>query len=100
MNDKYSKIILAGILICLIVIALKPVPYFSSNPNVTINSGEQIIQLAPNRIAIVDTRSNSGMRRNILVFDYNSSDKTFNYAGTFNYEDYFSNSQKYGIPQN
>ena len=93
---------LLGILICLIVIALKPAANFTANttPSNIFDNGDQIIQLAPNRIAVVDNRLNSGLRGTILVYDYDSTAKTFTYAGTFNYCDYFSNPQKYGIPNN
>jgi hypothetical protein len=102
MNNKFSTTILLGILICLLIIALKPnnVQIPSPNANIDISSGEEILQLAPNRIAVVDNRSNSGMRGRILVFDFDSKTKSFNFAGTFNYADYFSNPQKYGIENN
>jgi hypothetical protein len=100
MNDKFSKLILAGILVCLIIIAFKPTinQVTSPNPNINISAGEEIIQLAPNRIAVIDNRSNSGMRGTILVFDYDNNTKKFNYAGSMNYADYFRNPNKYGVP--
>lgn len=94
MNDKFSKLILTGILICLIIIAFKPndIQVSSPNPNINISAetGEEIIQLAPNRIAVVDNRTNSGMRGTVLVYEYNSSKKTFEFIGNFNYADYFA----------
>ncbi len=108
MNDKFCKMMLLGILICLIIIILKPVNIQVSSPNsnispsvepnIHVNSGEEIIQLAPNRIAIVDNRINSGMRGTILIFDYDEDTKKFNYMGTMNYADYFRNPNKYRIP--
>jgi len=102
MNDKFIKFILIGILFCLIVIGNKPtynqVPF--PNPNINISEGEQIIQLAPNRIAIIDNRNNSGLSGTILVFDYDSNTKKFNYEATMNYADYFRNPGKYGVPTN
>lgn len=103
MADKFSKVIFLGILICLIIIASKPNPYFnySSAPsNVNVENGEQIIQLAPNRIAVVDNRISSGMRGTVLVYDFDSTSKTFKFIGKFNYVDYFNNPEKYGVPQN
>ncbi|MBK1813209.1 hypothetical protein JHL18_21535 [Clostridium sp. YIM B02505] len=103
MKDKFTKFMLAGILLCLIVIADKP----TSNQNgtfnpatVNVNTGQQVIQLAPNRIAVVDNSSNSGMEGTILVFDYDSNTKKFNYSGTMNYYDYFRNPSKYGVFKN
>ncbi|MDP4086290.1 MAG: hypothetical protein Q8934_16980 [Bacillota bacterium] len=102
MNDKFSKLILTGILICLIIIAinLNNIQISTPNPNINVSAetGEEIIQLAPNRIAVVDNSTNSGMRGTILVYEYNNNKKTFEFIGNFNYADYFSNPQKYGIP--
>jgi hypothetical protein len=102
MNDKFSKLMLLGILICLISIAwkLNNIQVSSPNPSIDISAGEEIIQLAPNRIAVVDNRSNSGMRGTILIFDYDSEAKIFNYKGSMNYADYFRNPNKYGLPIN
>lgn len=102
MNDKFSRVILSGILICLIIIALKPnnIQVSSPNPNINVSAGEEIIQLAPNRIAVVDNNINSGMRGTILIFDYNSNTKNFNYKGSMNYADYFRNPDKYGLYTN
>jgi hypothetical protein len=99
MNDKFVKVVLVGILICLLIMASnsgktqEPL----SNQRIDLSSGEEIIQLAPNRIAVVDNRSNSGLRGTVLIFDYDSSTKKFNYAGSMNYADYFRNASKYGI---
>jgi hypothetical protein len=98
--DKFSKSILIGILICLIVIAFKPSsnqPFPTTNPNVNISNGEEIIQLSSNKIAVVDNRNNSGLWGTILVFNYNPDKKEFEYESTMNYEDYFRNPQKYGL---
>ncbi len=100
MNDKFSKAILLGILICLIIIAFKPgsnqtLP--TTNPSVNISNGEEIIQLSPNKIAVVNNRNNSGLWGTILVFNYDPNKKEFVYESTMNYEDYFRNPQKYGI---
>jgi hypothetical protein len=104
MNDKFSKLMLAGILVCLIIIAVKPNKIQVSSPNPNINfsagAGEQILQLAPNRIAVVDNNINSGMRGTILIFDYDSNAKSFSYKGSMNYVDYFRNPNMYGLPVN
>ncbi|MEQ8154376.1 MAG: hypothetical protein ABRQ25_05770 [Clostridiaceae bacterium] len=102
MNDNFTKFILVGILLCLIIIAYKPTndKVFTSNPNINVNTGEQVIQLAPNRIAVIDNKSNSGMGGTVLVFDYDSTTKKFNYVASMNYADYFRNPSKYGVPTN
>ncbi|HEY5560291.1 MAG TPA: hypothetical protein VIK72_00795 [Clostridiaceae bacterium] len=102
MNDKFTKFMLAGILLCLIVIADKPTnnQVDSSNPYINFSSGHQIIQLAPDRIAVVDSTSNSGTDGTILVFDYDNNTKKFSFVSTMNYADYFKNPDKYGLPKN
>lgn len=73
MSNKIQTVALVGILVFLAIIAFKPAPQLSVNgqPQVVnqIDSGESIIQLGPNRIAVVDTRSGSGLYGAILVFD-------------------------------
>lgn len=64
MSDQATKRIMVGILICLIIIALKPVPSFQSNypdfpSSLDINNGEAVVQLSENRIAIVKSDINS-----------------------------------------
>lgn len=101
--DRVKTVLLAGILICLLVIARKPVPSFSYSshpPLAPIEPGETVIQLAPNRIAVVDNRSNSGMYGTVLVFQFNESKKTFDFIGQYNYADFFNNPQKHGINVN
>jgi len=95
-EDKSKTILLLGILICLIIIAMKPIPQFSYNaPQTNISSGESVVQLGENRIAIVDTRTNSGMRGEIFVLEFDESEKTFNLIGRYNYVDFFRNPQNY-----
>lgn len=104
MQNRMQTAILAGILICLAIIAFKPVPQVSvsSQPQIQnqIDSGQLIIQLGANRIAVVDTRSNSGLYGTILVFEYNEEKRSFDFTGKFNYSDYFRNPNKYGIKMN
>lgn len=101
--EKVKAVLLAGILICLVIIAQKPVPSFSYNsspPEAPVPPGEAVIQLAQNRIAIVDNRSNSGMHGTVLVFQFNESKKTFDFIGQYNYSDFFNNPQNHGIQVN
>lgn len=94
MSDKLKDFVLLGILICLLIIAFKPVPQFSfNNQPQMFNPGESVIQLDSNRIAIVKTDNNSGMYGNILVFDYDEQMKSFKLLGKYNYSDYFRNPQ-------
>ena len=71
MDERKKHRVMVGILICLILIALKPTPSFEMpyyNHDSRVN--ESVVQLAENRIAIVDTNINSGMRGEIIVLEY------------------------------
>lgn len=98
MQEKRKSTILIGILICLIIIALKPVPSSPSTYD-TVPSfvSESVIQLAENRIAIVETETNSGLRGNIIVLEFNEDRKTFEPIGRYNYLDFFRNPEKYNF---
>jgi hypothetical protein len=99
MSDKSNRKIMIGILICLVLIALKPTPSFHSNfpSSLDVNdyNGETVVQLAENRIAIVETDLNSGMRGEIFVLEFNENEETFDLIGRYNYVDFFRNPQKY-----
>ena len=99
MSDKTIKFLMTGIFICLVIIALKPVPSFQSNfpssLNVDGDNGETVVQLAENRIAIVETNTNSGMHGEIFVMEFNEDKKTFDFIGRYNYNDFFQNPQNY-----
>lgn len=94
MSDRLKDLVLIGIFICLLIIAIKPVPQFSFNSQPqTISPSETVIQLDSNRIAIVKTNNNSGLYGDILVFDYDEQMKAFRLLGRYNYSDYFRNPQ-------
>ncbi|AZR74694.1 hypothetical protein BBF96_15740 [Anoxybacter fermentans] len=95
MSERIKGLVLVGILICLVIIAFKPAPQLNIQP--AINLGDSIIQLGPNRIAIVETNINSGLYGTVLVFDFDDKTGTFNLVGKFNYKDYFRKPQKYGL---
>lgn len=73
-NDVFTKAILSGILVCLIVIAFK----LNTNendqqqtPNVQINNqGGRVVQIAPNRVGVIDLGNGSGWEQ-LVVFEYN-----------------------------
>lgn len=100
-NDLFTKVILAGILVCLILIAFNlnnddnnPLP----TPNVEVNNqGGRVVQIAPNLIGIVDTGSSSGWEQ-LVVFEYNPETKEFEAVSSLTYEDYFNHPKEYGIP--
>ncbi|WP_106769638.1 hypothetical protein [Paenibacillus faecalis] len=93
MQEKRKSTILIGILICLIIIAFKPVPSFNNNdpdPNPSFVT-ETVIQLAENRIAIVETETNSGLSGEVIVLEFNEDQRTFVPIGRYNYRDFFLN---------
>ncbi|MFE4524915.1 hypothetical protein ACFRCQ_22885 [Cytobacillus firmus] len=100
-NDTYIKVILSGILVCLIVIAFKmnTHEYIQlQTPNVDVNNqGGKVVQIAPNRVGVVDTGFNSGWEQ-LVVFEYNSNTKKFEVVSSLTYEDYFNHPEEYGIP--
>ncbi len=99
MSDKSTKNIMIGILICLIVIALKPVPSFQPEfpSSIDVLAGESVVQLGENRIAIVDNSLNSGMHGEVFVLEFSEDKKTFDLIGRYNYIDFFHNPQNYPL---
>lgn len=104
MMDRFTKIILVGILLCLIIIAgnssstsTQYISSPSSSPNINVTTRDIIVQISPDRIGVVDQGNNSGYRQ-LLIFDYDNQAKTFKYQGTLTYEEYLYHPEKYGIP--
>jgi hypothetical protein len=100
-KDIFTKIILSGILVCLIVIAFKLNTNDNSKiqtPNVEVNNQDgRVVQIAPNRVGVVDTGSGSGWEQ-LVVFEYNPETKKFEVVSSLTYEDYFNHPEEYGIP--
>ncbi|MFI2859119.1 hypothetical protein ACH6EH_18640 [Paenibacillus sp. JSM ZJ436] len=100
MEHKSSSRVLKGILLCLIVIAFKPYPSAPSHSSYTVQGhegSEAVVQLAENRIAVVDTSLNSALRGEIMVFEFNVDLKIFEPIGRYNYMDFFWNPDKYNF---
>jgi len=100
MNDKFIKVILSGILLCLLVITFKinnknEVPY--QTPNVDIDNRGRVVQIAPNRIGVIDTGNESGWEQ-LVIFEYNPDTKSFNVVSSLPYEDIFNHPKEHGIP--
>jgi hypothetical protein len=100
-SDNFTKAILIGILVCLIVIAIKLnyKEYIQSpTSNVDVNNqGGRVVQIAPNRVGVVDTGHGSGWEQ-LVVFEYNPDSKTFEVVSSLTYEDYFNHPKEHGIP--
>lgn len=101
MSDKFTKIILFGILICLAIISFKTghqkIETLPS-PNVTINN-DNIVQIAPNIIGVRDNGSHTGFNNQLLIFEYDTTAKSFKYTGAFNYGYYLDHPEEFEIPK-
>ncbi len=100
MKDNFIKLILSGILICLLVIAFKisnknDVKYPSQN--VDVDNRGRVVQIAPNRVGVIDTGSGSGWEQ-LVIFEYNPNTKSFNVVSNLPYEDIFNHPKENGIP--
>lgn len=101
MTDKFSKVVLTGILICLIIIALKPNRDNNITtlvPNVNIDNIQQFVQIAPNRIGIVDTGTHTGYKGQLIIFDFDSDTKSLKYVETLKASYILDHPEEYGIP--
>lgn len=96
MQEKSKLTIMIGILICLVIIALKPAPQ-NNAPDLPPYVSESVVQLAENRIAIVETETNSGLSGEVIVLEFNEDRKTFDPIGRYNYLDFFKNPEKYNF---
>lgn len=99
MNDNFVKVVLTGILICLAVIAFKPTEKYiqSPTPNVSVDSKNRFIQIAPNTIGVVDTGHNTG-KEQLVVFEYDSEDQAFKVVSSLEYQEIFTHPEEHGIP--
>ena len=104
MADKFIKVVLVGILICLIIIAFKSinlnVTSQAPNVNVNVDNAQQFIQIAPNRIGIVGTGIHIGYRGQLIIFDFDPTTKTFSYVETLKASYILDHPEEYGIPIN
>lgn len=99
MTDKFTKVILTGILICLIIIAFKPNEIATMPaPDVNVDNIQQFIQVAPNRIGIVDSGIHTGNNGQLIIFDFDPGSKTFNYIQTLDASYILNHPEEYGIP--
>ncbi|MCM3393151.1 hypothetical protein [Cytobacillus oceanisediminis] len=100
-SDTFIKVILSGILVCLIVIAFKmntneQIQIPPSNADID-NNGGRVVQIAPNRVGVIDTGNGSGWEQ-LVVFEYSPDTKKFEVVGALTYEDIFNHPEEYGIP--
>jgi hypothetical protein len=96
MSEKRDEFISFGILICLVIIAIslliiasKPAQQlsFNSQPPLQIQQlpTDSVIQLGPDRIAVIDVDQHSGMYGTVGIFDIDTENNTFKMVGKFDY---------------
>lgn len=100
-SDTFNKVILSGILICLIIIAVK-LPNTEvtagSEPYVSVESpGDCLVHIAPNKIGIVDKGAGSGWEQ-LVIFEFNKEAGEFEVDTTILYEDIFNHPEFNDIP--
>ena len=105
MTDKFIKVVLVGILICLMIIAVNSRKEIYVSPannynDVTVDNAQQFIQIAPNRIGIVDTGFHTGYKGQLIIFDFDPATKTFSYVETLKASYILEHPEEYGIPIN
>lgn len=104
MKDRFEKVIFVGILICLIVIAVKPEMSKETNaPQIigttSVADNQLAISLGDNRIGIIDSWGiKTGKPNRILVFRYDQNQKEFIYESVLDTEYVFDHPDEYGIP--
>ncbi|WP_426451951.1 hypothetical protein ACP26L_07695 [Paenibacillus sp. S-38] len=99
-KDSFTKIILVGILACLIFNSFKldSKEIQAPTPNVDVhNNGGRVVQIAPNTIGVIDTGHGSGWEQ-LVVFEYNPATRTFEIVSSLPYEDYFTHPKDHDIP--
>lgn len=100
-NDIFYKVILSGILICLIIIAFKlsnTEATTGSEPYVNVESArDKVVHVAPNKIGIVDEGASSGWKQ-LVIFEFNEDTEEFEVATTIPYEDMFTHPEFNDIP--
>ncbi|PLT28176.1 hypothetical protein [Peribacillus deserti] len=99
-NDTFMRVILSGIFVCLAIIVFKlnsDEPTHLPTPNVEVdNQGGRVVQIAPNRVGVVDTGSGSGWEQ-LVIFEYNEAAKKFEVVSSFLMRMYLTTLRKMGF---
>jgi|CeladaMinimDraft_18_1061708.scaffolds.fasta_scaffold00093_10 hypothetical protein len=98
MQDRFTKVVLSGILVCLILIAVKSNDSHISVPvpMVSVESNDRFVQLAPNIIGIMDKGTNSG-KEQLVIFKYDEEANSFEWLTTLDYSRIFAHPDEYGL---
>ncbi|MPM94131.1 hypothetical protein SDC9_141274 [bioreactor metagenome] len=59
---------------------------------------QQFVQIAPNRIGIVDSGTHTGYRGQLIIFDFDPDSKTFKYVETLKASYILDHPEEFGIP--
>ncbi|MBZ5203080.1 hypothetical protein HU147_17905 [Planomicrobium chinense] len=100
-DGLYLKVVLSGILICLIIIVSNVVTEaeetYTEVPVSMENPEDRIIQLAPNKIGIVDEGTMSGWKQ-LVIFEYNEESGEYDVNSAIPYEEMFTHPEFNDIP--
>ncbi|MBX0314132.1 hypothetical protein [Planococcus glaciei] len=101
-KDLFFKVVLSGILICLIVIidnmTTEAEELNHQEVPVSVESPEnRIIQIAPNKIGIVDEGTVSGWKQ-LVIFEYKEQSGEYEVSSTIPYEEMFTHPEFSEIP--
>lgn len=101
-NDMFFKVLLSGILICLIVIVAQMTTeaeglYHPEVPVSIQHPEDRIIQIAPNKIGIVDEGTTSGWKQ-LVIFEYKEQSGEYEVSSTIPYEEMFTHPDFNDIP--
>jgi hypothetical protein len=88
-------------LVCFIIITFKnnADEYIQTpTPNVDVNNqGGRVVQIAPNRVGVIDNGNGSGWERHV-DFEFNPNTEKFIVISSLPYEDIFNHQKDNGIP--
>ncbi|ETP69852.1 hypothetical protein G159_04835 [Planococcus glaciei CHR43] len=100
-NDLFIKVLLSGILLCLIILVSNMATQAEApHPEVpvSVESPEnRIIQIAPNKIGIVDEGTVSGWKQ-LVIFEYKEQSGEYEVSSTIPYEEMFTHPEFNEIP--
>ncbi|QDY46553.1 hypothetical protein HF394_17315 [Planococcus glaciei] len=101
-NDLFFKVVLSRTLICLIVIVDKMTTEAEelNHPEVPVSvesPEDRIIQIAPNKIGIVDEGTVSGWKQ-LVIFEYKEQSGEYEVSSTIPYEEMFTHPEFNEIP--
>ena len=100
-NDLFIKVLLSGILLCLIILVSNmAIQAEAPHPEVPVSvqqPEDQIIQIDSNKIGIVDEGTVSGWKQ-LVIFEYSEEKGEYEVSSTIPYEEMFTHPEFNDIP--